>query len=439
MAAVGEDAPADATTGYDRTMVGANLWRRAAQGAPRPRSKGDKASPPDRTGTCLPLSRPTRLRVGGALASGGRTAGRRGAAISFLIAMIAPAALASAALASEIDNGPDMFALHRAALIAEAQGDRAAALPGFEAACEDGLAASCAMAAALRLETARDGEGFRDAAALFARACLAGDERACERTGFALGRLSTTTAAARGGLVMTALLQMGEECRANPADAACTDAAALLHAERLGGADLSAIADYAAAACTVQNRPACALAMVAAPATMSAAQRFDRDQTRCRDGRADGCSALLHALRRGGADADRARRALDAACTRRVGIACLHLGQYHRDGPDAARDPAAARRAMRAGCDGAVAQACLALSAMQRTDEGGPVDTRRADALLSHACELGSAAACARLAQATEAGLDPATLRGLSAPQLRALACRFGDRASCLAREGTTR
>src|SRR3546814_3889776 len=74
--------------------------------------------------------------------------------------------------------------------------------------------------------------------------------------GVALGQAFPGVTSAEG-FAAIALRQMGEDCRVTPNDTACYDAAALLHAEERGGADMSAVQRYAATACNRKAYPGC--------------------------------------------------------------------------------------------------------------------------------------------------------------------------------------
>ncbi|OCC23561.1 hypothetical protein MB02_10295 [Croceicoccus estronivorus] len=332
------------------------------------------------------------------------------------------------AMAQEVPADP--FTLHEASVAAQDAGDLATALSGFSDACELGLAPSCTMAGLIEMDRADNALAYVDAAGLLAIGCLAGSDFSCERTSYALGRYSSFANDATSGYVAIALMQMGEECRKKPDGQACYDASALLQAERMGGADMAVIGTYAGRACANERRPGCMLA-AAMPAAPDDADPMALAGTRCDQGRADGCIALLSVLipAQEGADTAGAIGALERACNANVGIACANLGLYRSYGPEAARDLIAGRHFMRAGCDGAVAQACFALAVMHKKGIGGPVDQRRSEALVRHACDLGWAKSCTTLARITE--LEEALSDRPDPAVMRQRACRFGDQEAC--------
>jgi len=322
----------------------------------------------------------------------------------------------------------DPFALHQAGLAAERRGNMTLAIDRFDRACAMKLAPSCTMAGLARLDSVEGGEALLAAARDLAAGCLAGSDFACAKMGVALGKASAHAAGGEG-FVAIALLQMGEDCRAAPDGGACHDGGALLRAEERGGADMDAVRRYAAKACAREARSGC---LPAAASTRDQSQASRSASTRCRSGRADGCTALLDLLLKVDEQpaVPNALTTLEQACADRVGIACTKLGLYYAQGPVAARDDGAARRFIRAGCDGAVAQACFVFAEMHRQGLGGPVNEARSLALVRHACDLGSAEACETLAAIIEDARAPSGC-GQDPIALRQRACRLGSYRAC--------
>ena len=350
---------------------------------------------------------------------------------TFAAALVATAALFTPAtvVASAAANEPsDAFALHQAALTAERQGEMTLAIESFDRACAMKLAPSCTMAGLAKLDDANGSEDLMAAARDLATGCLAGSDFACAKMGVALGQAFPGAASAEG-IAAIALFQMGEDCRATPHDTACYDAAALLHAEERGGADIVAIQRYAATACNHKAYPGC-LPLAALPADES--DLVERASAHCRAARADGCMTLLAFLLK---DEERlkapdAPTILQQACAAQIGIACANLGLFYANGPIGARDDSDARRFMRAGCDGAVAQACFAVAVMHKKGIGGPVNRNRSVELFAHACDLGWAEACETLATIIGDG-DASAQPDQDAHTLRQRACRLGSDNAC--------
>ncbi|HEX2811099.1 MAG TPA: hypothetical protein VHO04_00335 [Sphingopyxis sp.] len=347
------------------------------------------------------------------------------AALVAAVALFTPATVVASAAA---DEPADAFALHQAALTAERQGEMTLAIESFDRACAMKLAPSCTMAGLAKLDDANGSEDLMAAARDLATGCLAGSDFACAKMGVALGQAFPGVASAEG-IAAIALLQMGEDCRATPNDIACYDAAALLHAEERGGADMSAIQRYAATACNCKAYPGC-LPVAALLADESDAA--ERASAHCLAARADGCITLLAFLLK---DEERVKAPdaltiLQQACAVQIGIACANLGLFYANGPTRARDDSAARRFMRAGCDGAVAQACFAFAVMHKKGIGGPVHRNRSVELVAHACDLGWAVACETLATIIGDG-DASAQPDQDAPALRQRACRLGSENAC--------
>src|SRR3546814_20268504 len=79
-------------------------------------------------------------------------------------------------------------------------------------------------------------------------------------------------------------------CSSDLNDTACYDAAALLHAEERGGADMSAVQRYAATACNRKAYPGC---LPVAALSADESDEVERASAHCRAARADGCITLL--------------------------------------------------------------------------------------------------------------------------------------------------
>ncbi len=366
------------------------------------------------------------------------SAARHRLARTFAAALVAAAALftpATVVASAAADEPADAFALHQAALTAERQGEMTLAIESFDRACAMNLAPSCTMAGLAKLDDANGSEGLMAAARDLAAGCLAGSDFACAKMGVALGQAFPGVASAEG-FAAIALLQMGEDCRAAPNDTACYDAAALLHAEERGGADMGAIQRYAATACNRNAYPGC---LPVATLTADESDAVENASAHCRAARADGCMTLLAFLLK---DKERVKAPdaltiLQQACAARIGIACANLGLFYANGPIGARDDSAARRFMRAGCDGAVAQACFAFAVMHKKGIGGPVNRNRSVELVAHACDLGWAQACETLATIVGDG-DASAQPDQDAQALRQRACRLGSRSACGAGTATS-
>lgn len=365
-------------------------------------------------------------------------AARHRLAKSLAAALVAAAVLfpsATMMASAAADEPADPFALYQAALRAERRGAMKLAIESFDRACAMKLAPACTMAGLAKLDEGNGSEELMAAARDLAAGCLAGSDFACAKMGVVLGKAFSGVASAEG-FVAIALLQMGEDCRATANHTACYDAAALLHAEERGGADMGAVQRYASRACDLEAYPGC-LPVAALPADEGDA--FERASVHCIAARADGCMTLLALLLK---DEERAKAPdaltiLQQACAEKIGIACANLGYYFANGPVGARDDSAARRFMRAGCDGAVAQACFTFAVMHKKGIGGPVNRLRSAKLLAHACDLGSAEACETWATIVEDGDAPAQ-PGQGAHALRQRACRFGGANACGARTSTS-
>lgn len=337
--------------------------------------------------------------------------------------------------ASERD-GEALMEIHLNGLAYDAAGEKLAALSMFGQACDLGLPAACTMAGQIEHETASNDKDHIRAARMFAKACRAGDDLACERTGMALGPLSRANSSEPDGTMTFALLAMGEECRHEGGKQACVDAAQLLGAEEEPGIDLVAVRDYAARACEKQAASSCVGVTMLPKSERSPEDTFQRSDLLCATGWAGGCDALLEPLMDEAIARDKQAHlsALTRACEEQIGIACANLGLYYSQGPQDARDETASYRYMRQGCDAFVAKACFAFGVMHKKGVGGRIDETRAASLVDHACELGHPKACATLARI--AGESPTgKTEGIAASEALRRACRLGDTSSCSAKD----
>ncbi len=354
-----------------------------------------------------------------------------------LTCLIATAGFVAGPAIAEVSDGDKVMEIHRGGLAYDAAGERLAALSMFGQACDMGLPAACTMAGQVEHETASNEKDHIRAARMFAKACRAGDDLACERTGMALGPLSRANSTEPDGVMTFALLAMGEECRHPGGEQACVDAAQLLGAQDGPGIDLFAARAYGARACEKEASERCTGVAMLPAGNRTSDETFQRSNLLCATGWAGGCDALLEPLMEEsvGVDAKRHLDALVAACDERVGIACADLGLFYSQGPESARNPGAAYRYMRYGCDAFVAKACFAFGVMHKKGIGGRIDETRAVSLVGHACELGSPKACATLARIAGES-ETGTAAGIAAAEALRRACRLGDTSSCTARNG---
>ena len=350
----------------------------------------------------------------------------------FAYACLAAAAgfIAGPAVA-EVFDGETVMEIHRSALAHDAMGEGSSALSLFGQACDLGLPAACTMAGQIGHETASNDKDHIRAARMFAKACRAGDDLACERTGMALGPLSRANSTEPDGVMTFALLAMGEECRHPGGEQACVDAAQLLGAEEEPGIDLVAVKAYGFRACEKEVSAHCSGAAMLPAGNRSSEEAFQRNALLCASGWAGGCDALLEPLMEetAGEDIKRQLDALTTACGEGVGIACADLGLYFSQGPESAKNPGASYRYMRYACDAFVAKACFAFGVMHKKGIGGRIDETRAVSLVGHACELGSPKACATLARIAGES-ETGTAAGIAAAEALRRACRLGDTSS---------
>ncbi len=343
---------------------------------------------------------------------------------SILILLAVPGA--SGALADEIRD--KAYSRYRHGATAEASNDVVAAQTAYLEACGQGLAPACTMAGLIGIDLANSEKDYAKAARLFGKACLAGDDFACERVGYSLGRLSAESLVETSGIMKIALFEMGEECRKPGGETACFDASATMTIEDIGEDGLDAVHTYAQRACDRENGSGClGLAAVGAAPTTGSVQ--ERDARRCSIGRADGCRAVTNRLIGLASASDLAAdlSALTSACSAGVAIACSDYALVLSQGPANLRNEALALTHMRSGCDGNVAKACFALGAMLKKGQSGAADESAALKLVELACELAYGKACGTLAQiARQRGDDDANV-----DRLMARACRLGAAASC--------
>lgn len=334
---------------------------------------------------------------------------------------------------AEPPDGETVMVILRDGLAYDASGDAYAALSMFGQACEMNLPAGCTMAGQIEHELASSEKDHIRAARMFAKACRAGDDLGCERTGIALGPLSRANSTEPEGLLTLALLRMGEECRHDNGEQACVDAAQLLGTDDEIGIDLDTARTYAKRACVDTDFPACVSATMLPAEERSEQETFARRDMLCATGWAGACDALAEPLIAGtaGDDGKRSLAVLGAACEDQVGIACANLGLYYSQGPEETRDLSLARNFFRFGCDGFVAKACFAFGVMKKQGTGGPVNETRAVSLVGHACELGHPDACATLVRIAEQS-DEGVAAGISAKEAARRACRLGHKSSCL-------
>lgn len=343
---------------------------------------------------------------------------------SMLILLATPGG--SGALAGGM--GDDAYSRYRDGAVAEASNDVAAAQTAYLDACEEGLAAACTMAGLIRIDLASSEKDYAKAARLFGKACLAGDDFACERVGYSLGRLSPESLVESNGLIKIALFEMGEECRKPGGETACFDASATVTIKDDAEEGLNTVRTYAQRACDRENSPGC-MGLAALPASPTASSVQERDTGRCGIGRADGCRSITNRLMGPASASDLAAdlTTLKSACAAGIAIACTDYALVLSQGPANLRNDALARTTMRSGCDGHVAKACFALGVMIKNGQGGAADESAALSLIELACDLGNGKACGTLAAIGGQRADDDT----DIDRLNKRACRLGEAEAC--------